>query len=147
MSEKPFVFESLNNTSETNALIGRLFDATQSEAVFSDPVRQGEYTVMTAREVTVGMGAGYGGGGGTDGKMSAEAQEGEQPQMGYGGGGGGGGASLARPVAAITIGPDGVHVEPIVDPTKISIAFFTAFASILLMIGKMRRFGRTGKLD
>ena len=42
----------------------------------------------------------------------------KQPGEGYGVGGGGGGYTFARPVAAITIGPDGVTVEPIVDATK-----------------------------
>ncbi len=66
---------------------------------------------------------------------------------GSGGGGGGGGSTLARPVAAISIGPDGVHVEPIVDPTKIAIAMFTAVGAIFMSLGKMRRFRDTGKLE
>jgi len=59
--------------------------------------------------------------------------------VGAGGGGGGGGAALGRPVAAIEIGPQGVRVEPIVDPTKIAIAFFSTIVSMIAMIGRMRR--------
>jgi len=51
MSEKPFVFEPINNMQEATALIGRLFDAALPEAVFSDPVSHGEYTVITPRKL------------------------------------------------------------------------------------------------
>jgi uncharacterized spore protein YtfJ len=54
-------------------------------------------------------------------------------------GGGGGGTALARPVAAVIITPQGIRVEPIVDVTKISIAFFTAFGAIVSMLYKMTR--------
>lgn len=52
-------------------------------------------------------------------------------------GGGGGGYSHARPVAVITIGPNGVHVKPIVDATKIAIALFTTIASMFMVWAKM----------
>ena len=58
---------------------------------------------------------------------------------GFGRGGGGGGGTTARPVAAIIMGPDGVRVEPIVDPTKIAIAFFTAFGAMMIALRKMRQ--------
>jgi len=145
MSEKPFVFEPINNMQEATALIGRLFDAALPEAVFSDPVSHGEYTVITAKEIAIGMGAGFGSGGGTEGDAAAAAREGEQPAMGYGNGGGGGGSAIARPVAAISIGPDGVRIEPIVDPTKIAIAFFTTIVSMIMIVGKVRRQGRGRK--
>ncbi len=61
---------------------------------------------------------------------------------GYGTGGGGGGYSTARPVAAISIGPDGVHVEPVVDVTKIGLAFFTTLGAMALMFSKMSRNAR-----
>lgn len=70
---------------------------------------QGAYTVITASELSIGLGFGFGGG------------------------------AMARPVAAIEIGPSGVRVEPIVDPTKISIAFFTATGSMFMMLLKMKR--------
>ena len=58
---------------------------------------------------------------------------------GYGGGGGGGGFSAGRPVAAIIVEPEGVRIEPIVDPTKIALAFFTVLGSIFWMGYRMRR--------
>src|SRR5262245_11657238 len=106
-------------------LVARLFNVAQPNAVYSEPVTKGDYTLITASEVTVTMGFGYGGGGGTGPDM-AEAPAGEGQASGGGGGGGGGGFALGRPVAAISIGPDGLRVEPVVDVTKLGIAFITA---------------------
>ena len=48
---------------------------------------------------------------------------------------------MARPVAAIIIEPDGVRVEPIMDPTKIAVAFFTTLLSIIMALSKARKSG------
>ena len=93
------------------------------------------------------MGAGYGGGGGVggdgghngDGGPRLDDEQNEATGSGFGGGGGGGGTAMARPVAAIIIEPNGVRVEPIIDPTKIAIAFFTTLLSIFMALGKGRR--------
>jgi uncharacterized spore protein YtfJ len=137
MSEEfnKLIIESVPNQERANELIGRLFDVTQPSAVFSQPVTNGPYTVITASEVTVGMGAGYGSGGG----VGPDNEEGETAASGFGGGGGGGGTAMARPVAAIIIEPDGVRVEPIMDPTKIAVAFFTTFISIVMSVSKLRK--------
>ncbi|MCZ7670108.1 MAG: hypothetical protein M5U34_24495 [Chloroflexi bacterium] len=58
---------------------------------------------------------------------------------GSGGGGGGGGSIMARPVAVISIGPKGVRVEPIMDPTKIVIAFFTTMAAVFISLRRIRK--------
>ncbi len=126
------IFENTPNQVRANELIGKLFEVANGTAVFSEPVKEGEYTVITASEVTAAMGAGYGGGGGFDSKD-------EGGDGGYGGGGGGGGTAVGRPVAAIVIGPDGVQVKEIVDPTKIAVAFFTTIFGIFMALGKMRR--------
>jgi uncharacterized spore protein YtfJ len=137
MSEEfnKLIIESVPNQERANELIGRLFDVAQPSAVFSQPVTNGPYTVITASEVTVGMGAGYGGGGG----VGQDNDEGETAASGFGGGGGGGGTAMARPVAAIIIEPNGVCVEPIMDPTKIAVAFFTTFISIVMTLTKLRK--------
>ena len=129
------IIESVPNQEKANEVIGRLFDVAQPSSVFSQPVTNGPYTVITASEVTVGMGAGYGGGGG----VGPNDEQGETTGSGFGGGGGGGGTALARPVAAIIIEPDGVRVEPIMDPTKIAVAFFTTFISIVMTLSKLRK--------
>lgn len=72
-----------------------------------------------------------------------EGQETEAEPMGedigMGGGGGGGGGASGRPVAVISVSEDGVQVEPVVDATKIALAFFTALGSMFFMLTKMRK--------
>lgn len=126
--------ENFSNLEQTNEVVGRLFETGRPEGAFSDPVTQGEYTVITAAEVSVSMGIGFGGGGG-----SAQDEDEEIPSEGFGGGGGGGGVATARPVAAIEIGPEGIIVEPIVDVTKIALAFFTAFGTMAVMFSRMKK--------
>ena len=146
-------------------LLDKLIATARPNAVFGQPVTGGDYTVISASEVSCGLGLGFGGGGGgapDDEPADAEiALEGETPEgfksrhdltpddtasrptmSGYGTGGGGGGFSTARPVAAISIGPDGVHVEPVVDVTKIGLAFFTTLGAMALMFSKMRKASR-----
>ena len=71
------------------------------------------------------------------GSESAEDQEGAPG--GFGGGGGGGGGARARPVAVIHISGDGVSVEPVVDVTKLGLAFFALLGSIFAMRAKVRK--------
>lgn len=99
--------------------------------VYGQPVQHGETIVIPAAEVVAGMGfgAGYGAGGPDDAN-------------GVGGGGGGGGKALARPVAVVIADDEGVRVEPIVDPTKIALAAFTAAGFILSTLFKMVSMGR-----
>jgi len=99
--------------------------------------------VITACEVTIGLGFGYGMGsaGGAEpvGEGEGEGEAKGQPVPAVSGGGGGGGNATARPVAVIHIGPEGVEVEPVVDVTKLGLAFFTMLGSIFLMAGKIRK--------
>ena len=134
------ILESFPTQKDANELMGKLFEAAKPSAIFSEPVVHGEYTVITASETIGGLGYGYGGGGGVDGSAGAD-EDGEDGGSSYGsgGGGGGGGSILARPVAAISIGPDGVRVEPIVDPTKIAIAFLTTMAAIFMSMNRIRK--------
>jgi uncharacterized spore protein YtfJ len=133
---------------EAMALLKELTAIAQPGAVYGEPVSVDEHTVITASEVSVGLGFGYGMGAGTEpGSAEMEenqdaptqAQDRESAESGFGGGGGGGGASSARPVAVIHIGPEGVQVEPVVDATKIALAFFTMLGSIFMLGAKMRK--------
>lgn len=125
------MLKTVTDQASANALIGRLFDVTRPDAVYSQPISAGEYTIITASEYMAGMGVGYGSGGGLDAK--------EEPESGgFGGGGGGGGTTLARPVATVIISPSGVRVEPIIDVTKIAIAMFTALGAIAMALRKMK---------
>ena len=139
------VVTAVKNQEQAAELVEKLFAVAQPGAVYGEPVTAEGYTVITASEVSVSMGFGYGIGGGT-GTESAEGEdepEGENGEArGFGGGGGGGGISTGRPVAVISIGPEGVQVEPIVDATKIALAVFTTAGSMLIMLGKMLKASR-----
>jgi uncharacterized spore protein YtfJ len=118
-------YNAAESPSEVLETLSRFFDVTEPGAVFSAPVKAGDSTVITAAEISVGMGLGVGTGTG--------------PNDEGGGGGGGGGFSAGRPVAAIIAGPNGVHVEPIVDVTKLGIALFTTLGAIFMARRAMRR--------
>lgn len=145
----------LKNNESTQQILEKLVETARPQSVFAPPVSAGEYTVITASEVYTGLAVGYGGGGGSAPAMESEtgeksadvetkAEDGSNPGSGegIGIGGGGGGVSLGRPVAAITIGPDGVQVKPIVDATKIALAWVTVFGAMALMWSRMGRLRR-----
>jgi uncharacterized spore protein YtfJ len=119
---------SLRTETQALATIDRLFDVYEPGVVFSEPISVGDNTVITASEVNVGMGLGFGRGSG-----NSEGEGGE------GVGAGGGGGSAGRPVAAIIISPSGVRVEPIVDVTKIVLAFLTTIGAMYMSWRAMRR--------
>ncbi|MEW5989332.1 MAG: spore germination protein GerW family protein [Chloroflexota bacterium] len=132
---------AVNNQEQARQLLEKLLAVAQPGAVFSQPVTSGEYTVITAAEVTAGMGFGFGFGGGSSPAAGGQPKEAAplDEAEGMGGGGGGGGTVMARPVAVLTIGPRGVSVEPTVDATKIALAFFTTLGAMFMMAGRMRR--------
>ncbi len=137
----------LEGQKDAAAVVEKLFEVAQPGAVYGEPVTAGEYTVITASEVGVGMGYGFGGGTGTSTEAASTEEEGdagevEEADAGAGGGGGGGGFSGSRPVAAISIGPEGVEVQPVVDVTKIALAFITALGAMFVTLNRMKRAGR-----
>lgn len=121
----------LPNLPNPEKAVEGIYSAAQANAVFAEPVVAGPYTVITASEVAAGGGFGFGQGMGP-GVSSGEAAPG-------GGGGGGGGGSMGRPVAVITIGPDGVTVKPILDVTKIALAGATTWAAMAASVFKLVR--------
>ena len=46
---------------------------------------------------------------------------------------------MARPGGALSIGPGGGRGEPIMDPTKIAIAFFTTLAAMFVTLSRIKR--------
>lgn len=129
---------------QATRLFERLMEVAQPESVYSEPVTSGELTVITASEVTTGLGFGFGVGAGT-GMSPDSPKESKEPAamgQGSGGGGGGGGGSIARPVAVITISPQGVRVEPVVDVTKLGLALFVTVGSMFMMLSRMWRMSR-----
>jgi uncharacterized spore protein YtfJ len=141
------VVTAVKNQQQGHALLEKLVAVAQPGAVYGAPVTVGEYTVITASEVSVNVGFGYGMGGGSGPQPASDETAGEEkPQArsedtGFGGGmgGGGGGFSAGRPVAVVVIGPAGLHVEPIMDPTKIALAFFTTLGAMFVMFRRMSR--------
>jgi uncharacterized spore protein YtfJ len=131
-------------------MLEKLFAAAQPGAVFGQPVESGSYTIITAAEVSSGGGFGVGMGRGPAPKPAAKqsppAEAAPPPgKQSIGGSGfGGGGGSMARPVAIIAIGPNGVTVRPVMDVTKVALAALTASAAMFGLRRAMRR-ARKGK--
>ena len=138
----------------------RLLEIASVKSVYDSPVQHGKNMIIPAAEVLgalgFGVGVGVGSGEYPDKEDAVEEGEGAEdeektsepsesgpgkkaPGIGGGGGGGGGGRVFARPVAIIVSGPDGVEVEPVVDATKIALAFFTALGFMVSMAARMRR--------
>ena len=113
--------------------MNKFLDAAGVEAVYGEPVREGDTIVVPAAEVVSLMGFGLGFGGSPAAKTEAEAPG------GYGGGGGGGGRILSRPVAVVIISPSGERVEPVVDVTKLGLAALTAFGFMAATLWRMSR--------
>jgi len=129
--EGGFFSTIVKDREQVRELLERLITIARPEAVYSEPLEAGDHRIITASEVSTGLGVGYGGG------QGPTEENGED--MGTGIGGGGGGHSKARPVAVIDIGPEGVKIEPIVDSTKIALAFFAAMGCLFAMTGALRR--------
>jgi uncharacterized spore protein YtfJ len=125
---------AIQTPAEGLTLLGKLTDAASPRAVFSEPVQQGETTLITANSITVGLGFGIGG------FVLKRQAEDPQERQEVNGGGGGGGSSRARPVAVISVSPEGVRVDPIIDITKICLAFFSAFSAVLIALFKIKKF-------
>lgn len=89
-------------------------------AVFGTPETIDGITLIPVAEISYGFGAGVGSGPSHEGdEVSADtdATEGEAAI-----GAGGGAGAKARPIAYITVGPEGASVQPIVDEQKIALA-------------------------
>ncbi len=135
---------------QLSALFEKMFNSTRPGVVFSEPIQAGDYTLITASEVSGGgmYFSGVGGGVSPKGKEEGEqpdkppANEEETTSSGGGAGASGGGWSGARPVATIIVGPNGVQVQPVVDVTKIFLAMFTAMGAMFLARRRMKRFSR-----
>lgn len=111
----------------------KLLETGSVQSVYAPPIEHGETMIIPAAEVLSMTGFGTGSGG-------AEAQIEEQPQANFsgGGGGGGGGYVLSRPVAVIIADEHSVRVEPVVDVTKVALAFFTSLGFIAATLAGMK---------
>ena len=117
----------------TEQALSKLVITASADAVFGEPVVNGDTTVIPCSEVAMGMGMGSG---------SGPVDENGNPT---GSGSGGGGGARGRPVAAIVITQEGVRVEPIFDLTKIILASLTTGTFILLWVGRLFLMKRSGR--
>ncbi len=119
---------------QTDSVMGELLASADVNAVFGEPIEQGDYLIIPAAEVmaVAGFGMGSGSGSGPDEQSGKNAG-------GSGAGGGGGGRVFSRPVAVIVAGPHGVEVQPVFDMTKIALAALTALGFMMATAAKMRR--------
>jgi uncharacterized spore protein YtfJ len=111
----------------------QFLSAAKVEAVYGQPIQQGDKIIIPSAEVISVMGFGLG----TGANISQE-QDGIKIDN-KGSGGGGGGRVFSRPVAIIIAGPEEIRIEPVMDITKILLAALTTFGFIAGMIARMSR--------
>jgi uncharacterized spore protein YtfJ len=121
-------------------VLAELVSVASADKVYSEPVVAGDRTIITAAEIHTGVGFGYGLA--TARVASWGRGRRDRGEAGPRGGGGGGGQAAGRPVAVITIDPDGVYVKPVLDRTKIVLTALTAIGAIGLTLIRLRRAGR-----
>ena len=117
-------------------MVNKITAIARVDAVFGQPVQHGNTIIVPCAEVSMGGGMGMGGGPG--GKA-------EQGNLTVGMGGGAGGGATGRPIAIIVMSPEGVRVQPVVDATKVALAFFTAASFMLVQFVLLLRSARAGK--
>jgi uncharacterized spore protein YtfJ len=132
------IWQSIKSNEQALAFIEKLFGVAEPGVVFGEPVSRGDHTVITASEISMGGGFGLGSGGGLSGEAGAQGGDTSSGQVtpGFGAGAGGGGGALGRPVAAIVISSDGVRVEPIIDATKVALAFLAFVGSVTVLLAR-----------
>jgi uncharacterized spore protein YtfJ len=134
-------------------VLTELVSVASADRVYSEPVVAGDRTIITAAEIHTGMGFGYGlatgsrgrGGHATESDVKSRVASWgrrDRGEAGPRGGGGGGGQAVGRPVAVVTIDPEGVHVQPVLDRTKIVLTALTGLGAIGLTLLRLRRAGR-----
>lgn len=131
--------------------IGMIGQQVNVDAVFGQPQQLGDRTVIPVAEIRYGFGLGFGAGPAVECQCdcpAGEQKEGcqcecHQKQPATAGGGGGGAGGLARPLAYLEVGPEGVKVESIVDEQKIALAGIVLvgwiFAWLALVIKALAR--------
>jgi uncharacterized spore protein YtfJ len=112
----------------TQESMENLIKTANVSRVYGEPIVHEDTLIIPAAEVlaAAGFGAGYG-------------QGGPEEAGGAGGGAGGGGRTFSRPVAVVIADKNGVRVEPVVDPTKIAMTFFTTLGFMMATIARMER--------
>jgi uncharacterized spore protein YtfJ len=117
--------------------IEKMVDGLRVGAVFGEPIREGNVTVVPVAEVRFAFGYGYGSG------RSEEAEDGPSTREGSGGGNGAVGRASAK--GYIRISADEVRFEPVLDVTRLALAGIAFTAWSVFWIGRaMHAVGRRG---
>ena len=125
-----------NQIEQVASPVERMVEQFTVSRAFGEVIREGDTAVVPVAEVTSVFGYGHGSG---EGPVAAGEGGGVDGQMASGGGGGGGGRGSAKPRGYITITPDGVRYEPLMDPLKISIAGIALTAWIIFWVAMVVR--------
>ena len=121
---------------ESNAIepIEKLFEKLKVDAVFGEPIKEGDVTLILVADVGVGFGFG-------SGQNPAAEDEGGEAESGQGMGGGGGGK--ASPRGYIKITPDGVTFESTMDENRVALAGIAMSAwAVFWIAAAIRAFAR-----
>jgi uncharacterized spore protein YtfJ len=114
--------------------IEKMVDALGVGAVFGEPIREGDVTVVPVAEVRFTFGYGYGSGRGRGEETEGSPSTAEQ---GSGGGSGAGGRASAK--GYVRISADGVRFEPVLDVTRLALAGIALAAWSVFWIGRTMR--------
>ena len=114
--------------------IEKMVDALGVGAVFGEPIREGDVTVVPVAEVRFTFGYGYGSGQGRGEETEGSPSTAEQ---GSGGGSGAGGRASAK--GYVRISADGVRFEPVLDVTRLALAGIAFAAWSVFWIGRTMR--------
>ena len=124
------------NTTEP---IEQLFEKLNVQAVFGQPIQEGEITLIPVADLAVGFGFGSGQ------APAAEEQEDEDdsPEGDPASGSGGGAGGKATPRGYIKITPDGVRFEFTIDENRVALAGIGMVAWSVFWVAKtIRAFAR-----
>jgi uncharacterized spore protein YtfJ len=114
--------------------IEKMVDALGVGAVFGEPIREGDVTVIPVAEVRFTFCYGYGSGRGRGEETEGSPSTAEQ---GSGGGSGAGGRASAK--GYVRISDDEVRFEPVLDVTRLALAGIAFAAWSVFWIGKTIR--------
>jgi uncharacterized spore protein YtfJ len=113
--------------------IERMVDGLGVDAVFGEPIREGNVSVVPVAELRFGFGYGYGSG------QDLGKEDGGGRSTGEGSGGGSGAAGRASAKGYIRISGDEVRFEPVVDVTRLALAGIAFVAWSVFWISRAMR--------
>jgi uncharacterized spore protein YtfJ len=114
--------------------IEKMVDVLGVGAVFGEPIREGNVTVVPVAEVRFTFGYGYG-----SGRGRGEGTEGSPSTAEQGSGGGSGAGGRASAKGYVRISADGVGFEPVLDVTRLALAGIAFAAWSVFWIGRTIR--------